>query len=399
MLYLSLLGQLDTAAHTHEELDTLLSRYLYGGELRQSLMDQYGTKAFHPYLRAAWISSGEDLEKGYELLYEVLFETDFSDIEELSSQIDRNQTGLKSLITYSAYNTMMYRELGAETPLYAYYSYCNGLDYYAFLNEASVMIRETPEAVIQKLEDMKSFFCNRANAVSFFAGAEDLIAENRRLSELFFSKLGAEAVEPVEYHFEAPAMCDALVVEDTVQYNGLVGSFEAMGLPGYTADLDAVSALITDRYLIPMLREAYGVYTPMHYYDSFAGTYLISYRDPNISETFAVYEALPELLAAEEPDQELLDGYILSCYSSYAMSQGELIGAISAITSRFCAEPEDLKLQYMRELKALTPDKLREYASAYEALTRNGRRFTVGSESAISANAGLYDKILRPFSS
>ena len=398
VLYLSLLGQLDTASHTQEELEPLLSRYLYGAEFRQSLMDQYGTKDYHPYLRAGWISDGADLEMGYALLYEVLFETRFDDAEALGGLIERNLSGLRSLLGYSAYNTMMYRALGAETPLYAYYSWCNGLDYFAFLGETAQRMSEEPEAVVRKLEEIQRRFCNSTNAVSLFAGSQDMIAENRSLSGHFFSRLNAEPVEAVDYVFETPAMREALVVDETVQYNGLVGSYEAMGLAAYTADLDAVSALVTDLCLLPMLRETYGVYTPMHYYDSFAGAYLISYRDPNIEETFAVYEALPALLEEAEIDQEQLDGYILSCYAAYAMPQGELSGALAAVTSRLCGEPEDLKRQQMEALKALSPETLREYAEAYRELVQNGRRFTVGSESVISEHAELYDVILRPFS-
>ena len=171
-----------------------------------------------------------------------------------------------------------------------------------------------------------------------------------------------------------------------------------MGLDGYTADMDAVASLITDLWLIPQLREEYGVYTPMHYYDSFAGSYLISYRDPNIEETFAVYDALPALLSAADADQDALDGYILSCYSAYAMPEGELSGAVSAITSRICEEPADLKIRHMEELKSLTPERLQAYAEAYRMLAENGRRFTVGSESAVSGHEALYDRILRPFS-
>ena len=398
VLYLSLLGQLDTDSHAKEELQELCTRYLYGAEIRQSLMDAYGTKSYHPYLRAGWLSSDEDLDKGYALLHELLFETRFTDTQELMGQIDRNRTGIRSVINYSAYNTMMYREMGAQTPLYAYYSYCNGLDYYAFLEETARRLEEDPDAVISKLEEIQSLFGNRTNAIAVFAGEEKMIGHNRRLAEDFFAKLEARPVEAVNYVFETPAMREALVVDETMQYNGLVGSFEAMGLGSYSADMDAVASLVTDLYLIPRLREEYGVYTPLHVYDSFAGSYLITYRDPNIEETFDVYEELPELLSAETPDQDALDGYILSCYSAYAMPEGELSGAVSAITSRLCGEPEDLKIRRMEELKSLTPERLREYAAAYRKLAENGRRFTVGGESVISANEALYDRILRPFS-
>ena len=258
-------------------------------------------------------------------------------------------------------------------------------------------MEEDPSAVTEKLEEMQRAFCNRTNAVAIFAGPANMIKLNRSLSGRFLEKLDERPVESVEYAFAKPAAFEALVVDETVQYNGLVGSFEDMGLAGYSAELDAVASLITDHVLIPSLREEYGVYTPMHYYDNFAGTYLITYRDPNVEETFAVYDALPELLAAEEIDQETLDGYILSCYSAYAMSEGELSGAVAALTSHLCGEPEDLQIRRMEELKALTPARVRELTEAYRKLAENGQRFTVGSESAVSEHAELYDVILRPF--
>ena len=53
----------------------------------------------------------------------------------------------------------------------------------------------------------------------------------------------------------------------------------------------------------------------------------------------------------------------------------------------------------MRELKALTPEKLTDYAAAYEALLAGGIRSTAGGAAAINANADLYDLILNPFGS
>ena len=397
VLYLSLVGQMDTDKHTKEELQELRSRYLYGAEIRQSLLDEYGTKNFHPFLRAGWISSGEDLEKSYDLLSEFLWSSSFTDTEALAGQIERNRTAMRNMISYSAYNTMMYRALGAESPMYAYYSYCSGLEYYAFLEQVSKMMQDDPSAVAQKLEQIQSQLHNRTNAISLFAGDKAMIEQNRTLCERFFEQLDAREIETVAYSFETPASYEALVVEDSVQYNGLVASFEEMGLQGYTADMDAVSSLVTDLYLIPLLREEYGVYSPMHYYDSFAGSYLISYRDPNIEETFSVYDTLGEMLEAENVDQETLDGYILSCYSAYSMPEGELSGAVTALISHLCGEPEDLKIRHMEELKTLTGESLREYAEAYRKLAENGLRFTVGSESAISEHEDMFDRILRPF--
>ncbi len=398
-LYLSLIGELDTAEHSREELATLSTRYLYNGQIRLSLLDRYGTDEYHPYLRAGWIAADEDLAAGYDLVYEILFDTKFDDYETVSGLIGQSKASLKSSINSAPYSALLYRDIGASKPLYAYYDSFNFLDFYAFLEQVEQLMESEPAAVQAKLEEIQTYFHNRTNAISAYAGCASGIETNAALADAFLAKLDERPVEPVDYVFEKPARSEALIVDSSVQFNCVIGDYAAMGLEGYTADLDAVASLVTDLYLFPQLREQYGVYTPLHAFLSDCGPYFVSYRDPNIRETFAVYDALPAFLAGQELDQETLDGYILSSYSAYAMPEGELSGAISALLSALSEEPADLKLQYMRELKALTPESFAAYAEAYAALMENGLRSTAGGAAAINAEAELYDVILNPFGS
>lgn len=398
-LYTSLLGELDTARHSREELAALTGRYFYNGEIRLSLLNRYGTDEFRPNLRAGWIAEDEDLEAGYELLYELLYETSFDDSETLLGLIQQSKASLKSSINNNPYNPMLYRAYAASSPLYAYYYYFNFLDYYGFLEAVEAAMAEQPEAVAEKLTEIQNYFHNRTNAIAACAGSADGIAVNAPLADAFLEKLDANPIEAQTYAFEPCADSEALVVDSSVQFNGIVSSFADAGLEDYSAEQDAVSALLSDAYLYPMLRDQYGVYSVWHAYVSDAGPYIITYRDPNVVESFDVMDGLADFVAGLEIDQEELDGYILSAYNTYAMPEGELSGAVSAILSRLTEEPDDLKLQYMRELKALTPEKLQSYAETYAAILENGVRFTAGGAGAINANADLYDQILNPFGS
>ena len=398
-LYTALVGELDTAEHSKEELATLTTRWLYGGSIYMSLMDRWGTDEYHPYLRAGWIASDEDLDEGYDLVYELLYDTQFTDYDTMLGLIRQNKASLKSGITANPYEALLYRAFGAYKPLYAYYDSVHYLDYYAFLEQAEQLMQDSPETVQAALEEIQAFFHNRAGAVTAYAGSAEGVQTNAPLADAFLARLDDTPVEPVAYSFEAPAQSMGLIVDSNVQFNCVASDYETMGLEGYTADLDAVSALVTDLYLFPMLREQYGVYTPMHGFISDVGPYFLAFRDPNVLETFQVYEAVPDFLAEQAPDQETLDGYILSSYSVYAMPQGELTGALEAISAALREQPADLKLQYMRELKSLTPEKLADYAAAYRAMMDNGIRFTAGGAGALNANADLYELILNPFGS
>ena len=396
-LYTALLGEMDSSKHSVEELGVLMTRYLYNGEIRLSLMTGQESGSYHPYLRCSWVAADEDLEQGYELMRELLFDTQFDDAETLQGLISRAKASLKSDITSSPYTYMLYRGFGASSGLYAYYSYFNGLDYYAFLEEVEQQAQDDPGAVAEQLRAVQDYFHNSTNAVSLYAGSAAGVERNREQADAFLAALDSREVEEQSYAFEKPARREALIVDSSVQYNGIVADFATMGLAEYSADLDAVTSLVTDLYLYPKLRDQYGAYGTGNGASEDIGMYVYSYRDPNVKESFDVYDAMPAFLAELDVDQETLDGYILSSYSGYAMPEGELSGAISALINVLCGDGVDVNLRHMRALKALTPEKLKSYAAAYEKLAEEGLRFTAGGAAAINANAELFDVILNPF--
>ena len=51
----------------------------------------------------------------------------------------------------------------------------------------------------------------------------------------------------------------------------------------------------------------------------------------------------------------------------------------------------------MKELKTLTPEKVKDLADVFTSFVENGTRFTAGGAAAINANADLYEEILNPF--
>ena len=395
-LFTDLVGKLDTDKHTKDELDILIARYLYGFEFRPSIM-QNEEEGYITWLRLGWNALDEDLAAGYDLISELVWGTQFDNVERLTEQIAAVKTMLRSTINGSAQSVVIYRSLGAMLPIDRYYSYMNYIEYYQFLEQVEALIAENPQAVIDQLKAVQSYFHNRTGAIAAFAGSEDSIAVNRPLADAFFAGLDAQPITHVTYDLPAPAAREALIIDSAVQFNGLVSSYEGLGLDGFDASLNAISSLVSDQFLIPLLRDQYGVYTPLAGAFMDDGFYLLTYRDPNIRETYQVYESLADLIENMELDQDTLNGYILSTYSGLANSAGELSGAVDAIVNLLSGRPQDINLQYMRQLKALTPDGVKHAAEIYRKLAESGIRCTAGSAAAINANADLYDAILNPF--
>ena len=394
-LMTGLINFLDTEKYTKEEVAVLTTRYLYNKSVRMSLVRENET-SYHPYLRLSWISRDEDLEKTYELMYDMVFGLKF-DADKVLEGVQAIRSSLRSTIQSSPYNIQLYRALSIKNELYRLYSYANYIEYYEFLTQVEEALATEPEAVTAKLQSVLSFLGNSYAAISAFSGNEESQALNAPLASAFLDRLPSEERARVYYDLPVPAESEALAIESSVQFNAVVADFESLGLGEYNGGMDAITNLVLDQFLYPLLRDQYGAYSVFHGAVEDGGLYIITYRDPNVLQTFQVFAQLPSLVADLSVDQATLDGYILAAYPGYAASAGELSGAVNAMLCTLEGESQEKPLQYMRELKQVTPESLQAWSAVYQALMEKGFMSTSGSMSTINQNAALYQNILNPF--
>ena len=250
--------------------------------------------------------------------------------------------------------------------------------------------------MISHLEEIQDYLNNRRHTVSIYAGSEEGIAINRELADSFFAGLDKKRIKKAELNLPPAEASEGLIFEGNIQYNILCADFDTLGIE-YDEGLQAFTTLVQDMYLIPLLRDQYGVYTPIFSASESEGIYLLSYRDPNVKQTFDVYDSLYDLISEADIDKESLDGYIMSSYSGFAMPEGDLSGAIGAAMLSFTGWEQTDDLEKMKELKAVTPEKIHEYAELLKKLSEEGSRATAGGAAVINANVELFDSILNPF--
>ena len=396
-LYTRLLGQMDTPAHSKEELSLLMDRYLCDRTIGVQVDRGSTPEEVHPWLVAQWTSLDEDLETGYALMMELLRDTDFSNTQVLSERISAQKASVRSQINSSPYLASLYRGLGKGDQASRYYAYLNYTDYYAFLEDLETKIAENPEEVTEGLRRVQSFLLNRQGAVAGFAGNAESIRLNRTPADEFLAQLPLEDRVSPTLTLPEPAASEGLIVDTNSGFNTLAAAFSQLEVVP-DAGLEAAVSLVSDQILVPILRDQMGVYTPMSgILNEDVGIYLITFRDPNVAKTFDVYASLPELMEQLTLDQETLDGYILSLYSSLAAPKGELTGAISEINRLIAGKDADRVLNRMRQLKQVTPDSVRASAEVFRKLWERGYRATAAGAGAIRENADLYEAVLNPF--
>ena len=395
-LFSQLLGQLDTDAHTKEELALLMGRYLTGGSYKIMSFDTADRNDVTAYLAAEWIALDKDLAAGYDLVKETLFHTQFTDISALTEKISALKSSVRSTISAAPFMVVTTRQAGIDDPQSRLQDYLNYTPYYAFLESVEQQMAAEPEAVVARLQAVQSFLANRGGAMAIYAGNEDSIALNAPLADAFFADLPDEKREYPAYNLPAADRKEGLSVDGNIQYNCLTASFRELGIePDYA--FDVIGSVISDQVLIPILRDQLGAYSVSCGMNGDTGLMIYSYRDPNVKATFDLYDSIPEKLASMELTQDQINGYIMRQYSSIATPAGELMEAIYKLNAVLQGRPEDETLQKMRAYKSVTPETVKNAAAAYALLAEKGARGTAGPIGALQANSDLYDTILNPF--
>ena len=341
-LFTRLLGQLDTDAHSKEELAVLMERYLMSRTIGVDTCDTPEKDDVIAYLIAEWVALDNDLAAGYDLMKEILFHTQFTDIQTLSERITAQKASVRNTINSNPYIALYSRQEGVGDPRSRYYDYLNYTAYYAFLEELETQMASEPETVVARLQNIQSFFANRSGTVATFAGNEASIAVNAPLVDTFFADIVSEEREYPVYDLPVAPIREAVSVDGNIQYNCNCASFSQLGVePDYA--LNVIGTLIADQLLVHVLRDQMGAYSVWCGVDGDYAMYLISYRDPNVKATFDLYDSIPEKLAAMELTQEQIDGYIMQQYSNLAKPAGELGGAVTAMTNILHRRPMPIR--------------------------------------------------------
>ena len=392
-LYTSLLGKLDTKQYNKEQLATLTMRYLSGAPFSMSTIPQKDWNEFTPIITTSWIGLMEEYDEQLALIKEMLLNTKFVDADTILETVKQQRAGLKNQIVNNPVNILVTRNLALSNDCIKYQNYIFGLDYYNFLKELEQTMQSDTNTVLAELKSMHELVLNRTNMITMFSGNENSIGQYEKAIKSLIDALPAKAIIPQDYSkLTPPAQREAIAIDTTVQYNMISATYEDMGTE-YNGKFIPIGSVINENYITPMIRFGYGAYDNIVSFSS-TSFMLVSYRDPNINETFEVYKGLPEFIKNINITQEELDRYILKAFSSYTATTGELSGASNAINNYVMGKSSEDQLKLLQEIKSTTVQDVKDSAAMFEGFLKNGAYSTVGSTEKISANKDLYDSII-----
>jgi Zn-dependent M16 (insulinase) family peptidase len=259
----------------------------------------------------------------------------------------------------------------------------SGVSYLMFLRDLVAQIDADWPAVQSRLEELRARLVNQQSMVcNVTLDSASWKALQPGLTN-FLSGLPVRHFQVEDWHVARGAPVEGLTIPSQVNFVGKAGNLYSSG---YQLDgsIMAILQYLDAAWMWQKVRVEGGAYGGFCVFDQYSGVLsYLSYRDPNLKSTLAVYDQTPGFLGSLDiPSSELvksiigavgaLDAYQLPDAKGFTSLQRHLLGV------------SDERRQKLRDqLLGATPNHFRALAGALESLRADGKVTVLGSAEAI----------------
>lgn len=394
-----LIGALSTKNHSYLELANL--RGIYSGGLYTTISVFASSKdkdAFSPYISLKIKALPENVKKCFEIGLEMLADTDFSDKKRIKDVIGEIFADRQSKLTSSGHSTAYDRACSYFNRREAYNQMLSGVEYYEFIKDLYENFDERYDELRAKIEYILAAAVRADNMlVSLTCREKEYSIFAEGFSE-FKKQLAANEKEAVKPEINEKAYLpekrnEAFRVSGQVQYCAAAGNYKNAGLK-FSGAFAVLKTMLSYEYLWVNVRVKGGAYGCFFSYERLSGNCgMVSYRDPNLKNTYDIYGEAADFVRELDLSQEDIDRYIIGTMSNIDLPKlPRAYGDYSF--GMWMQGLTDAELQKERdEILGATPDSIRSLAPIFDAIKEQGYICTVGSAGKINEDAALFKEI------
>ncbi len=347
---------------------------------------------------AVWLflRSAVKPEKASELtaiLMDVLLSAHLDNRDRIAQLIDESRSSKEAALVPSGHHfavTRLRASLGESTWAA---EQIGGVSNVHALRRMTAQMKAEPETIIKTLEDMRSILLRRGQmVVNVTAEAADLKRIEPELSRLIEALPAGHGEHPEWLRPELPRF-EGLTMPATVNY---VAKGESLPKLGHAVGgaAQVASHWLRGGWLWDKIRVQGGAYGAFSMLGARSGVFsFVSYRDPNLLDTIAAYDASASYLrnaAGNAGDLERAIIGTIGSIDSYRLPDAK---GFASLERHLTGDTDERRQAIRDEVLSASAADIRRFADALDAVAAHGRTVVLGSEAAIeAANETLEDR-------
>ncbi|HEU4322200.1 MAG TPA: insulinase family protein [Roseiflexaceae bacterium] len=260
-----------------------------------------------------------------------------------------------------------------------------GVSYLWFVRRLVQEIEEDWPGVLARLEQLRSTLVNRQGAVCNVTLDSAAWREVGPRLEAFLGELPAAPQTVAAWATSTETGSEGFSVPSKVNYVGKGGNLLRHGY-AIGGSAMVIARYLRTTWLWEKIRVQGGAYGGMSSLDRYSGMFtLLSYRDPNLLDTLAVYDQTADFLRRVELDEVELTRAIIGTISDMDPYQLPDAKGYSALLRVLLGETDATRQRFRDEVLGTEPEHFRAFADVLDQLMQTAPAVVVGGKEALEA--------------
>ena len=387
-LIIELLKYVDTDNYTYNDLSKKINLSTGGIAFDIGCFDVLD-KDVKPYVSCKVKTFDEKLDAGIELLEEIVLRSHITDKKRIKEVISEIKSSGKLSLVEGGHSTAKGRAVSYFNKSAKILEALDGVDYYRFIDRIDKSFDEMYDQLAEDLRSLYSRMFRADNMIISYTSMRDeqLLAEPvKRLT----TQLCQERISDDKMVVPLSATSEAFKTSSKVQYNAVAADYKAAGLE-YNGSLNVLKTIMSYDYLWINVRVKGGAYGCMCDFNQHGYEFLVSYRDPNLKDTYDIYDRAADYVAAFDCSDRDMTKYIIGTMSATEMPPSPAALGSMSFGAYITEISEERRRRVRREILSTNQDKVRGLAPYVRLLSESSMRCTVGGEDKVEEASDIFE--------
>jgi Zn-dependent M16 (insulinase) family peptidase len=334
--------------------------------------------------------------KLFELSAEIIGRTRFDEDKRLKEVIQEAKSRSEMGIVNRGNAIAAQRVMSYFSPFGKYAEITRGISFYRFLVDLEKNFDSVKDEIKRNLKTVASLIFDRANLLVSVTSSDEDYEQMRPYLTSLIEGLPANNPERQVYKFDLTPQNEGLLIPGEVQFVAKGYNFRRLGY-AYTGAMQVLSTIAGYDYLWNKVRVQGGAYGCSVSLSKNGNLVLSSYRDPNLTETLGVYDAMSDYLRNFAASDREMTKYIIGTVSQLdapltPSMKGERATAnyISGVTQEAIQQERD-------EVLGTTQADMRAMADILNGAMKQQHLCVLGNETKLRQNADVFGALVEVF--
>ncbi len=349
--------------------------------------------AFRPILWLHIKALSSYLEQAVTLLTEVLTSVDFTDYQHIEEIIHREYAWAEHSVQSEGYSLASTSAFSHLSQAGRYNEYVHGVHAYLHLKKLAGNYPEQEQKLLSSLQQIRELVLRRQGLMVSITADEKDIRRFQDVGGMVVTALPDLPLAPAHLELPIGAATQAFTTSAEIVYNVQACTlFQKAEL--YNGSFEVLKTWLSRDYLWNTVRQMGGAYGCFIQFNQLTGNFgMVSYRDPQVKNTYEAYEALPDVISGLEISEESLQQLIIGAYSSCNPHQGPGSKGATARNEYLSGITSAFKQQRIEQILATTSSELRQFAPFFQQLQATRYRATIGNQEKIEQEKTLFAEV------